>query len=416
MPILANAGEALDLLNADLYAARGYPHDAWARLRREDPVRWIEPSQGPPYWAITKHEDIVSVSRRPELFRSNPITIPSEPGRQADPEARPEPEVLLMMNPPRHGPMRQVVSRRFTPASLQRISNSVEQIAKEIVDTLATGETVECDFVEKMATPLPIAVLSLLLGVPREDRQLLIRWTHEKVGSHDPEYRKAGETAGETTRRATGELFEYFTRLLAKRRAEPGDDLVSLIAHGEFMGRALTDEEILNYCLILVVAGNETTRHATSGGLLAFIEHPEEWQRLRRNPELLPSAVEEILRWTSPTIHFLRTAAADTEIRGRTIRQGQHVALFYPSANRDADVFEKPHAFRVDRQPNPQIAFGIGNHFCLGAHVARMELAAAYRQLLQRLDFAELAGEPQRLRSNVVGGLKHLPIRYRLRS
>ncbi|MEW6273450.1 MAG: cytochrome P450 [Thermodesulfobacteriota bacterium] len=324
-------------------------------------------------------------------------------------------EMVVTLDPPRHGPMRRVASRRFTPRAMQGLRREVERIAVEILDRAATGDaTRDCDFVASVAAPLPIAVIASTLGVPREDWELLFRWTNEVIGKDDPEYRRPGETPGQTIRRARGELHAYFARLVEVRRSAPRDDLVSELVRAEIDGTPLTGEQILSYCELMVEAGNETTRNAISGGLLAFCEHRGEWEKLRGRQDLLPDAVEEILRWVSPINHFTRTATEDCEVRGQRIAAGDQLALFWASANRDEDVFDEPFAFRIDRRPNPHLAFGAGEHFCMGAHLARLELEVVFGQLLARLGSFELAGEVERLSSAVNGGLKHLPLRYRL--
>jgi cholest-4-en-3-one 26-monooxygenase len=250
--------------------------------------------------------------------------------------------------------------------------------------------------------------------VPRADWQLLFQWTNEVIGKDDPEFRRPGDTPGQTIMRARGEMHAYLNALIDQRRKEPGDDIVSHLLAAEIDGQALTEHQILMYCELIVEAGNETTRNAISGGLVAFSEHRGEWEKLRRDPALLPDAVEEMLRWVSPIIHFTRMATEDTEVRGVKIREGEHVALFFASANRDEDVFEQPFDFRVDRDPNPHLAFGSGHHFCMGAHLARLEMEAIFRRLLVRLEAFEVSGPVERLSSAVNGGIKHLPLRCRL--
>ena len=257
-------------------------------------------------------------------------------------------------------------------------------------------------------------MISSILGVPRDDWQLLFRLTNEVIGKDDPEFRQPGESPGQTLRRARGELHGYLNDLIARRRREPGDDIVSQLISAEIDGEPLTEVQLLNYCELIVEAGNETTRNAISGGLLAFSEHRDEWDRLNEHPELLPTAVDEILRWVSPIIHFVRTATEDCELQGKEIKAGERVALFYASANRDEEVFGDPFTFRVDRRPNPHLAFGIGEHFCMGAHLARLELETLFRHLLARLEWFELTGPAERLNSAVNGGIKHLPLRCRL--
>jgi cytochrome P450 len=322
---------------------------------------------------------------------------------------------VVTLDPPRHGPMRRVASRRFTPRAQQAQREDIERIAVEILDRASTGgEEGECDFVDRVAAPLPIAVVAWILGVPREDWDLLFRWTNEVIGKDDPEFRRPGETPGQTLRRARGELHAYFARLIEQRRSEPNDDLVSELLSATIDDAPLTHAQILSYCELMVEAGNETTRNAISGGLLAFCEHRGEWAKLRERPELLPDAVEEILRWVSPITHFTRTAMEDCEVRGAAVRAGDQLALFWASANRDEEIFADPFEFRVDRRPNPHVAFGVGEHFCMGAHVARVELETIFRHLLARLTSFELSGPVERLSSAVNGGLKHLPLRYRL--
>lgn len=402
--------DPLDLVDPARYARDGCPHAAWTRLRAEDPVAWVEPPGHRPFWAITRHADVVPIASQPRRFSSahgivlgsmSPTPIPSQ--------------MIVLLDPPRHGPVRRVASRRFTPRAVRAQHAEVERITAELLERAATaGATTECDFVERFAAPLPIAVIAWMLGVPRCDRGQLFLWTNEVIGKDDPEYRRPGETPAQTIRRARGELHAYFARLLELRRREPGDDLVSELVHAEIDGRPLTQEQLLAYCELMVEAGNETTRNAISGGLLAFCEHRAEWQRLRAHPELLPDAVEEILRWVSPIIHFTRVANEDCAIRGRTVRAGDQLALFWASANRDEDVFGDPFAFRVDRRPNPHLAFGVGEHFCMGAHLARLELETMFRHLLARLELFEPSGPVERLGSAANAGLKHLPLRYRL--
>jgi cytochrome P450 len=257
--------------------------------------------------------------------------------------------------------------------------------------------------------------MSWILGVPREDWGLVYRWTNEVIGASDPEFRRPGETPGRTARRARRELHAYLERLIEQRRSDPGDDLVSELLGAELAGAPVSRELILQNCELFVEAGNETTRNAISGGLLAFCEHRGEWERLRANPELLPQAVEEILRWVTPITHFTRVATGDCEVRGRKIREGEQVALYFASANRDEEVFADPFEFRIDRHPNRHLAFGVGEHVCLGAHIARVELETVFRHLLARLEAFELSGPVERLSSAVNGGIKHLPLRYRLR-
>jgi cytochrome P450 len=311
---------------------------------------------------------------------------------------------------------RKLVSAWFTPRTVQRLAPATQQIARDLLDELwREAPEGRVDFVERVSAVLPIAVIADMLGVPRSDWRQIFRWTNELVGSTDPEFRQPGDTSFQAGRRARVALFDYFEKMVEERRRSPRDDIISVLAAARIDGAPLRRVELLSYLFVLVVAGNETTRNATTGGLLALIRHPAQLEKLRRNPALIGAAVEEIVRWTTPVIQFVRTATEDVELRGRKIRAGQSLCMFYPSANRDEEVFEAPFEFRVDREPNDHLGFGIGEHVCLGAHLARLELRVIFEHLVRRLECVELDGEPARLRSSFIGGIKRLPIRYELR-
>jgi cytochrome P450 len=399
-----------DLVDPVRYARGGYPHEVWTRLRAEAPVARIKADGYEPFWAITKHADIMAISSQPERFSNAAgITLAREGAAPVPPS-----EMLVLIDPPRHTPMRRVVNSRFTPRAIRSRHDDVERIAADAVADGLTGRAPEGDFVEKIAAPFPLAVIAWIIGVPSDDWDDLFRWTNEVIGKDDPEYRQPGESPGRTMKRARGELHRYFMRLIEQRRADPQDDLVSALLQGQVNGTPLTEDQLLSYCELFIEAGNETTRNAISGGLLAFCERPEAWEKLRVEPELLPDAVEEVLRWVSPISHFTRVANKACEVRGVRIAAGDQLALYYASANRDEEVFDDPFEFRIDRRPNPHITFGFGEHFCLGAHLARVEVETVYRHLLARVEAFELAGEVERLQSAVNGSLKHLPLRYRL--
>jgi cytochrome P450 len=414
----------LDFISGAAYQSDGYPHAAWARLRREDPVHWTERPDARPFWAITRHADIVALSRQPRLWQNAP-RLAVFPGLEKEVEERmaeaggqpqqPDVRHLLNMDPPDHGRFRKLASSHFTPRALEAKRKAIEEISRAILDDFARGgEWSEADFVEAVSVKLPLAVLLDMLGVPADDWKLMMQWTNETIGATDPEYQQ-GQSALETAERSRMQLFGYFMRMVDERRKKPTADIVSLIANATIDGKQLPPIELLSFYYLLVVAGNETTRNATSGGLLALIQNPGELDKLRRNPRLLGSAVEEIVRFTSPVIQFCRTAARDTELRGVKIRAGEAACLFYPSANRDEEVFPDGDRFRVERDPNPHLGFGIGEHFCMGAHLARLELEVVFGQLVSRLEEVELVGPVRRLRSSFVGGVKSMPIRYRLR-
>jgi cholest-4-en-3-one 26-monooxygenase len=401
--------DPMDLVDPERFARNGYPHAAWTCLRAEAPVAYFEPPGYQPFWAISTHADIVEIASQPVVFSNayglilGPIGAPVQPT-----------EMIVTLDPPRHGPLRRVAMPRFTPRAIRSRHEEIERIAVEILDEVAADGADEFDFVARIAAPLPIAVISWIFGVPRSDWQLLFQWTNEVIGKDDPEFRRPGETAGQTIKRARGEMHAYLGNLIEERRRDPGDDIVSHLLSATIDGEPLTELQLLMYCELIVEAGNETTRNAISGGLLAFSEHRAEWEKLRDQPELLPDAVEEMLRWVSPIIHFTRTATEDAEVRGVKIREGDHVALFFASANRDEEVFDDPFAFRIDRRPNPHLAFGSGQHFCMGAHLARLEMETVFRHLLTRLEWFEVTGPAERLNSAVNGGIKHLPLGCRL--
>lgn len=398
-----------DLVDPERWARDGYPHDVWTRLRAESPVARFAPEGFEPFWAITKHADVVQISTQPRRFsNAHGITL----ARSNAPDI-PVPEMVVLLDPPRHGALRRVAMRRFTPRAVRAKRDDLERIASDIVEAaLPAGTSGELDFVARVAAPFPLAVIAWSLGVPRDDWDLLFRWTNEIIGKDDPEYRRPGERPGQTFMRARGELHAYFERLVEERRKDLRDDLVSELIRGTVDGSPLSGEQLLAYCELLVEAGNETTRNAISGGLLAFCEHPDQWEKLRAHPENLSDAVEEMLRWVSPISHFTRVATEDSTVHGVDIRAGEQVALYYASANRDEDVFDEPFAFRVDRHPNQHLAFGFGEHFCMGAQLARVELEAMFRLLLTRFDSFELAGPVERLSSIVNGSVKHLPLHY----
>ncbi len=408
--------DQLDIISNASYGEHGYPHAAWARLRRESPVHWFDqPGAQPPYWAVTKHADIIEVSRKPQQFIIAPriAVLPDLP--PLEPGAPPVARHLLNMDPPDHALFRKVVSPRFTPRAIRTHTERITAIAHQVLDGLAAdGETREVDFVGEIAAPFALFVLAELLGVPRDDWEMLFHRTNETIGNADPEYQQEGEKPEDTAERSRMALFGYFNELAERRRDDPRDDWVSAVLAGRPGGEPMGQLELLSYFFLLVVAGNETTRNALSGGIATLATHPDQWDALRADPGLTERAIEEIVRWTSPVIQFTRTAVEDYVLRGVTIRAGESVCLFYPSANRDDEVFDEPDRFRIDRDPNPHLGFGVGEHFCLGANLARLELRVMIGALTERLEHFELTGEPDRLQSSFVGGIKRLPVRLRL--
>ncbi len=404
--------DPLDLVDPVRFARHGYPHEIWRRLRAEAPVAYIEPPGHPPFWAVTRHADILQVASQPELFsNARGITLDMDVGALEVAS-----EMIVYLDPPRHGPLRQVANKRFLRSAVRARQQEIDRIAADNVDRAATGdETGACDFVETFAAPFPVAVISWVLGVPPEDWARHFRWTNEIIGKEDPEYRRAGESPEETSIRARSELHRYFREMIERRREEPREDLVTQLIESEVDGVPLTGRQLVSYCELLVEAGNQTTRDAIAGGMHAFCEFPDQWELVRSRPELLPDAVEEILRWVTPISYFARTATADCELGGATIRTGDKLALYWASANRDEEVYENPFEFRVDREPRQSLVFGFGPHLCMGSHVARAELQSMFGLLAARLEWFEQSGPLERLNSSVNGAIKHLPIRYRLR-
>ncbi|MFN8536936.1 MAG: cytochrome P450 [Thermomicrobiales bacterium] len=419
-------GAEVDLTDTGLFI-EGRAHDIWRGMRANRPVAWNAGTAWfPGFWSITKYEDVRRISRDPATFVSGRGYMMGTDPRKPGPAAGIG-KMLLGMDPPRHGRVRRLVSREFTPRMAARWEPQVRAVAAEIVEGVAARGA--CDFVTEIAAWLPLAVIGTLLGVPREDWGRLLALGSRVLGAADPEYRLTGGFPRGTTERgltgllghgarlATGGLglhglLSYFSRLVAQRREEPGDDFVSTLLATEIDGERLTDEEVAYFCYLLLLAGNETTRNSLSGGMLAFLEHRGEWERLRAEPGLLPTAVEEVLRWSSPVMHMARVAARDVEVRGQVIRAGEKVVLWYPSANRDEEVFAEPYRFDIGRRPNEHLAFGYGEHFCLGSGLARLQLRVMFETLAERLPDIVQAGEVERMRSTFVGGIKHLPVRF----
>ena len=407
--------DELDVIGPDTYAENGYPHAAWKRLRRESPIHWFDLPDGVGFWAVTRRADVVSISKQPKRFQNGPRLAVFEGG---GPPEGPRTFVrhLLNMDPPEHAKFRRVASGWFTPRAIQRRREEVERITRELLAEMAgDGEERSADFVGDLTAPVTLSVLAEMLGVPREDWRMMFQWTNQIAGAADPEFNVTDGEPFESVEKARNELFTYFMKLAAERRAAPRDDMVSVLANAEIDGGPVPTLELLSYFLLLVVAGNETTRNAASGGLLALIENPGELAKLRRDPGLVDSAVEEIVRWTAPVIQFCRTPVEDEVLHGKRVRAGDSLCLFYPSANRDEEAFEDPDRFRVDRHPNPHLGFGIGEHFCLGANLARLELRVIFRELAERLEEVSLDGPYERMRSSFLGGVKRMPIRYRLK-
>jgi cytochrome P450 len=400
----------LDVISPEKYEREGYPHAEWTWLRRHAPVFWYDRPGYEPFWAITRHADIVEIGKHPKDFIIAPrVAVFAEVNRPPQPVAR----HLLNMDPPDHAKYRQVVSKWFTPRTVKIWEPKVHQLTREILDKAA--EKRELDFVAEVSAPITIAVIALMLGVPETDWHLLFRWTNEIIASEDPEYQR-GRSVRETGDQARMELFAYFDELSKQRLASPQDDILSVVVRGNLDGKPIPRFELLSYYFLLVVAGNETTRNAMTGGVQQLIENSGELAKLLANPALVDGAVEETVRWVTPVNQFTRTATRDVQVRDQLVKAGQSVCLFYASGNRDEEVFEEPFRFDISRNPNNHIGFGRGEHVCLGAHLARLELRALFAQLRERLVSIERAGPVNRITSSFIGGIKRSPIRWEMRA
>jgi cytochrome P450 len=405
------------LADPTAYADDARLHAALTHLRANNPVAWVDNPPYRPFWAITKHADIMAIERANDLFLSEPrpLLAPAEADdfAKAQLDAGMGLRTLIHMDDPHHRKVRAIGADWFRPKAMRDLKVQVDRLAKRYVDRLREIGP-ECDFVTEIAVNFPLYVIMSLLGLPEDDFPRMHMLTQEMFGGDDEEYNKRGKSPEEQLTILL-DFFTYFSELTASRREHPTEDLASAIANGRVDGEPLSDVDTASYYVIVASAGHDTTKDAISGGLLALIENPSELERLRQNMDLMPTAVEEMVRWATPVKEFMRTAAEDTTVRGVPIGKGESVYLAYVSGNRDEEVFDDPFRFDVSRDPNKHMAFGYGVHFCLGAALARMEMNSLYSELIPRLESIELAGEPELAATTFVGGLKHLPIRYSLR-
>ena len=396
----------INLIDPDVFV-RGVPHDQFSFLRREAPVFWHDDPYGG-FWALTKHADVVHANRDSKLFSSferSPLYNVEDPESIAQLRL-----MMLSLDPPDHTKLRLIVNRGFTPRRIKELQQSLVDRARMIVDNIA--EKGECDFVTEVACELPLQAIADLIGIPQEDRHKVFDWSNRLVGAEDPEF---GITADDSANAAI-ELFLYAQELANDRRQNPRDDIVTNLINAQVDGEGLDDMEFNSFFMLLAVAGNETTRNAIAHSMLALMEFPEQRQLLLDDPSLIDSAIEEFLRWATPVMQFKRTATEDIVLRDQKISAGDRVLMYYSSANRDEEVFDDPFTFNVRRDPNLHTlhsAFGGGGaHFCLGANLARAEMKVIFEEVLRRVPDMELAGEPSRLRSNFINGLKHLPVQF----
>jgi cholest-4-en-3-one 26-monooxygenase len=400
----ATTATPLDLSDSRSYVP-SVPHEWLAHLRQHDPVHWVDEVGGPGFWAVTKYHDCVTVNRDYEKFSSAAKgAMPFEMGEDELEQLR---LLMLNMDPPLHTRYRRLVNKGFTPRMVRDLEESIHRATDAIIDEVI--ESGRADFVTDISAELPLQVIAELLGVPQEDRHKMFDWSNRMVGQEDPEYLVDSEAA----LTASMELYAFASELFGKKRIDPHADLMSVLTTVEVDGERLSDMELELFFLLLTVAGNETTRNLMSGAMHTFFQYPDQWQRLRDDRSLLPSAVEEMLRYVSPVMNFRRTAMCDSVLSGTKISEGDKVVFFHASGNRDGDIFENPDVFDIARDPNPHIAFGGGGpHFCLGANLARMEIRVMFEHLLDRVPDIHQAGDVQRLQSQFINGVKHLPVAF----
>lgn len=403
--------DQLDIYNPDNYV-KDVPLDDFRKLRDEAPIFWHPHPDGGGYWVVSRHADVVEVSKDFKTFsaqRGFVMVDDLPPDILAQAQGQ-----LLGMDPPNHGPIRRAVISRFTRSMLAEFEPKVRAITREIfqrVAAQAVDGVIECEFVDDLAGELPTAVIGSMLDVPRDMWPQLRRWSDLQTSASDPDL---GGTP-EDIQNATMEMGGYGYQLAEERKGGDGDDLISLLINVEVDGHKVSEMEFASLFVQITVAGNETTRGLIAGGMLELLKRPELYQQLEADTDKLPLAIEEMLRWTCPLHYFRRTATCDTEIHGQPIKENDRVVMLYSSANFDERVFNNPNEFDITRDPNPHLAFGYGIHLCLGANLARMETRVFFEEFFKLFSGIELTGETKRIRSNNINGLKHMPVRITLR-
>ncbi|RFS87202.1 cytochrome P450 [Actinomadura spongiicola] len=412
-PTLEEAG--LALADPKTYADDERLHEALALLRRDSPVHRVEAPDYTPFWAVTKHDDVMEVERNHDLFLNAPRPVLATAELDQMNRERAKQGIglrtLVHMDDPDHRVFRAIGADWFRPRAMRALEPRVRELAKRYVDRMVDLGG-ECDFAQEIAVHFPLYVILSLLGLPESDFDRMLKLTQELFGGDDDDFQRG--TSKEEKLQVLLDFFAYFQGLTQARRTTPTDDLASAIANARIDGEPLNDFDAASYYVIVATAGHDTTSATIAGGLHALIEHPDQLDRLRANPDLMPLAVDEMIRWVTPVKEFMRTATRDYELHGVTIRKRDSLLLSYPSANRDEDVFDAPFRFDVGRDPNKHLAFGFGVHYCLGAALARIEVRAFFEELLPRLTSIELAGPPESIATTFVGGLKRLPVRYSL--
>ena len=392
----------IDLTDLDAFVP-AVPHEWFARMRADGPF-WQDEPGGPGFWNFSRYHDVVLVNKDNSTFSSHERTaLIHETPDEAIAQQR---MMMLNMDPPIHTRYRLLVNKGFTPRMVGQLEDRIREMTNVIIDEAV--EKHDFDFVTDVAAELPLQVIAELMGVPQEDRHRVFDWSNRMVGSQDAEYSQSLAEAG----MASMELFAYAHQLTEEKKANPHDDLLSVLTQVEVGGEKLSELELDLFFLLLAVAGNETTRNLMAHGMHALLDHPDQYKELVADPSLLPGATEEMLRWGSPVMHFRRTVMKETDINGFPVHAGDKVVIWYIAANRDETVFDDPYRFDIHRNPNPHVAFGGGGpHFCLGANLARVEIRVMFEEILRRLPDLVQTGPVARLRSNFINGIKHLPVR-----
>jgi cytochrome P450 len=412
------------LVNPDAYADARI-HDAYRWLRANNPVGLAEPEGFDPFWVITRHADILNVSRQNDLFRNGERSIivkDAKTIKRINEISGGSPglfSTLVHMDAPDHPKFRALTQGWFMPQNIKKLETHIREIARSAVDTMCARQDGRCDFVADVSLGYPLRVIMEILGVPAEDEPRMRKLTQELFGPQDPDTARATKTLSATQladlqRETLDDFNSYFRALSDDRRARPRDDLASVIANARVDGQPLSDSASMSYYVAIATAGHETTASSTAGAVWALAENPAQLAQVKASPTLIPALVDEAIRWTTPVKHFMRSAAADTNIGGRPIAKGDWLMLCYASGNRDESVFEAPYQFNVQRNPNKQLSFGYGGHLCLGQHLAKMEMRILFEELLPRLKSLALDGEPKMIKSSFVNGPKRLPIRFEL--
>ena len=410
-----------ELTNPELFTDEERLHNLFTDLRKNEPVCLVESEDYRPYWAVTRYNTIKEIEKDSKQFLSNPRSVlhpkAVEEASLRDFGTTNAMEMLVNMDGERHLKMRMITQSWFSPKNIAKLQTNLEDLSRTLVDKLESLGG-KCDFAVDIAMPFPLRVIMSILGIPPEDESRMLTLTQQLFGSNDEDLaRKGGEAKGTATRsEVIKEFHDYFGKLIDDRQENPRDDLSSVIANAEIDGDPISKVEAFSYFIITSTAGHDTTSHTLAGGIRALIENPDQLKLLQDNPDLIPSAVDEMLRWVTPVKNFVRTAKEDCEVDGVKIKAGEALALYYPSANRDENVFDDPFKFDVTRSPNPHLSFGFGPHVCLGKHLAKLELVTFFKELLPRIEQIEIAGEVKIAKAIFVTGLKSLPISYKMKS